>query len=404
MAVAIPLLWAEAATSQCMSGSTVNNDQTQSGAVDSEQTLNVDTVTDQTVATTTSTGNAYTGAVDGSAVDVESTQELQAAVTANAAINVNTNISAATQLTTTATGNAGEAAATDGGGLTGAISQDAGPILVRANEDIQGPTAQGGDVSAVSSATANNQGLGTDGGSINVGVTQTSSATVEADGGAVLQYSPGTASFTAVAVSNNITSTGTDTSTQTLDLSQTMTGDHTQATKFVTFGNGQTVDADATASSDNISISNDTGPLTVFTTQDNEGYVFAESEASSYQFGQVSSSASAVGNSMIAGESGQSLTLTNFQTNNGAGVQATVTVGGNTGFDIAGSSSAFGNSATGYACTTCGGQITVTNSQINTAGVGASTTVNVDGTARSVNSVATAVGNSGTFYVSKPGS
>ena len=401
MAAAIPLLTAGAATSQ---SSSATNDQTQSGAIDSEQTLNVETVTDQTTATTTATGNAFSGAVASGALDVESSQELQGPVTANAVLNVDTNISQTTTVATTATGNAGESDALGGGALTGTITQDIGaPVLVRANDQIEGASAQGGDISAATSATANTQGLGTDGGSINVGVTQTSLASVEADGGAVLEYSPGTATFSAVAVGNNVTSTGTNDSTQTLDISQTMNGDHTQATKFIAFGNGQVVDASASASADNIAIANDAGPVDATTSQDNEGYVRAQVDTSAYEFGQASGTAMGVGNSLVAAESGRSLSLADSQVNNGAGVQVITTVEGTTGYDLAGSSSAFGNSATGYACTTCGGQISVANTQLNTTGVGASTTITLAGSARSVTATANAVGNSATFYVSKPG-
>jgi hypothetical protein len=400
MAAAIPLLTAGAATSQ---SSSVSNDQTQSGAVDSEQTLNVETVTDQTTATTTATGNAFSGAVDSGAIDVQSGQELLGPVTANAVINVDTNLSQTATLATTASGNAGEADALGGGALTGTISQDEGQVLVRANDQIEGASAQGGDIAVATSATGNTQGLGTDGGSINVAVTQTSLASVEADGGAILQYSPGTASFSAVAVGNNITSTGTNDATQTLNLSQTMNGDHTQATKFLAFGSGQTVQATASASGDNISIANDVGPVDATTFQDNEGYVRGQVDVSAYDFGQASATAMGVGNSLVAAESGRSLTLAESQVNNGAGVQVITTVEGNTGYDLAGSASAIGNSATGYACTTCGGQINISSSQLNTAGVGASTTISVAGSARSVTAVANAVGNSATFYVSKPG-
>jgi hypothetical protein len=400
LAATIPLLTAGVATSQ---SSSVSNDQTQTGAIDSELTLDVQTVTDQTSGAATATGNAYSAAVDANALDVQSTQALQGPVNAHALLNVETNLSQTASLSTIATGNAGESDALGGGALTGTVSQDAGPVLVRADDQVEGAAAQGGDLAQAATATANNQGLGTQGGSIAMTVGQTSTAAIEADGGAILQYSPGTVSLSALAVGNNITSTGTENATQTLDLSQSMTGAHTQATRFLTFGNGQDVQVSTTASADNISISNDGGPLDVTVSQDNEGYVRSQAETSAYEFGQGSASATGVGNSLIAGEDGRSLSLNNTQVNNGAGVEVISTVAGTTGYDLAGSSSAIGNSATGYACTTCGGQISVTNSQLNTAGVGATTTVTVAGSARSVAATANAVGNSASFYVSKPG-
>jgi hypothetical protein len=401
MVVAIPLLplLGGVATSQ----STIVNNQTQSGAVTSSQTLDVDTVTDQTTATTTSTGNTISGAVDGDALDVQSTQVLQSDVTADTVLNVNTQAGQAISLSTVSTGNAAEADAVDGGALTGNFSQDAGSGLIRANTQVEGASGQAGDGSATAAAYANTQGLGVEAGSINATVTQSSSATVEADGGADLQYSPGSTTSSSVAVSNNITATGTNASSQTLVLNQSMTGDHTQATKFVAFGNGQTIDTSATASANNISISNDGGPLDVTASQDNEGYVRAQSEATAYEFGSSTSTASGVGNSLIAAESGRSLVLSNTQTNSGAGIDVIASSGGNTGYDLAATATAMGNAATGYACTLCGGTMSVTNSQTNAADVGARSSINVDGQARSVTGVATAVGNSATFYVSKPG-
>jgi hypothetical protein len=62
-----------------------------------------------------------------------------------------------------------------------------------------------------------------------------------------------------------------------------------------------------------------------------------------------------------------------------------------------------GNAVTAYACTNCGGVMNVSNTQTNNAGVNATATTTLTGSNRSVTSTATAVGNSATFYVSKPG-
>jgi hypothetical protein len=393
----LPLLGG-VATSQ----STAVNDQVQTGDVSASQTFDVDTVTDQTTGASTATGNAFSGAVQGDALDVQSTQSAQGNVGADLVINVNTDIGQATQATTAATGNTGEADAL-GGALTGNYSQDAGPVLVRSNNQIEAGGAEAGDISASATAYANVQGLGTDAGSIDATVVQTSSATVEADGGANVQYSGGTAAFSSTAVSNDITVTGTGGSSLNVNLSQTTTGDHTQATKFVAFGNGQTVSNDATASADNIAIDNQGDQLNVVSLQDNSGYVRAQAETTAYEFGQASSSASGVGNSMVARENGASLVLSNSQFNSGAGVEVIATSGGNTGYDLSASATAMGNAVTGFACTLCGGRMSVNNTQSNTADIGARSTVSVDGSARSVTGIATAVGNSATFYVSKPG-
>ncbi len=75
------------------------------------------------------------------------------------------------------------------------------------------------------------------------------------------------------------------------------------------------------------------------------------------------------------------------------------------GYDLSSTSTAMGNAVTGYACSACGGVMNITSSQSNTADVGATAGIpyaGTNGTVRSAVSAATAVGNSATFYVSKP--
>ena len=64
---------------------------------------------------------------------------------------------------------------------------------------------------------------------------------------------------------------------------------------------------------------------------------------------------------------------------------------------------AAGNSITGYACSQCEGYIDARNSQTNTANITATTTVTTQGSTRAVIAGANAVGNTATFYVSRPG-
>ncbi len=77
---------------------------------------------------------------------------------------------------------------------------------------------------------------------------------------------------------------------------------------------------------------------------------------------------------------------------------------GTDGYDLGSTATAMGNAFTGYACSTCSGTLTAHNSQINSADIGASSSLSVGSSARSATGVATAVGNSATFYVSHPGS
>ncbi len=152
-------------------------------------------------------------------------------------------------------------------------------------------------------------------------------------------------------------------------------------------------------------MSNDGGPLDVTATQDNQGYVRGQAQSTAYSFGTSSATANGVGNSAIYGETGGQITLNSTQTNGGAGIEAISSSGGSVGYDLSSTSTAMGNAITGYACSACGGVMNITNSQTNSADIGATAGIpyaGVAGTTRSATSIATAVGNTATFYVSKP--
>ena len=88
---------------------------------------------------------------------------------------------------------------------------------------------------------------------------------------------------------------------------------------------------------------------------------------------------------------------------NTSGVDAIASFTGNNGYDDAANATAMGNAVTAYACSNCGGVMTVTSSQTSSGGVSASSTTTTTAGNRSVTGAATAVGNNATFYVSKPG-
>ncbi len=152
-------------------------------------------------------------------------------------------------------------------------------------------------------------------------------------------------------------------------------------------------------------MSNDGGPLDVTANQNNQGYVRGQAESTAYSFGTSTATANGVGNSAIYGETGGQITLNSSQFNSGAGVEAVASSGGATGYDLSSSATAMGNAVTGYACSACGGVMNITSSQSNSADIGASSTIPYGGSAgsaRSAVSTSTAVGNSATFYVSRP--
>ncbi len=395
------------ATSQTADNQVLNG-QVQLGNITASQALDVTSVTDQTTATTTATGNAMTAAADSGSLDVQSTQSMQGTATASTELDVESGGSAGeVALTTAATGNTGEADDLAGAPLTGNLQQSTGPGAITASSVINAGEGEAGDLTVDTQAIANTQGVAVDGNTANVAVTQASTASTTANSDVTLQYTAGDGEFAVSAVSNNVTATGLDGSSQTLDLNQSMTGGMTQAAQFVAVGQAQTANNAATASANNISVSNDGGPLDVTAVQNNQGYVRGQAESTAYAFGTSTATANGVGNSAIYGETGGTITLNSTQTNGGAGIEAISSSGGSAGFDLASTSTAMGNVVTGYACSACGGVMNITSSQSNTADISATAGIpfaGVAGTARSATSTATAVGNSATFYVSKPSS
>ncbi len=406
MVIAIPQLPPISAVATSQTSQAING-QVQLGEVLSTQTLDVDAVSDQTTAETSATGNTYSAAVEAGDVNVQSTQSMQGNAGATATLNVTTDAGLQVSMTTEGTGNTAEADTLGGGALTGTFRQDTGPVSITSESQINADAAQAGDLTVSTNAIANTQGLGAIGGTVDGTVTQTSQALTQSNSGAILQVASGTATFSALAVSNNVTATGTDGSSQTVSVNQSMTGARTQAAQFLAVGEVQTLVNGVTATGNNVSVTNDGAELNVTTVQDNESYLRAQAETTAFQFGLSSTVATGVGNSVMAGETSGDVNVDNTQTNGGAGIQVSAASAGTDGYDLSSSATAMGNAVTGFACSLCGGRMTVTNSQTNSADVSATSSLSLGagtgGSARSATGVATAVGNSATFYVSKPG-
>jgi len=380
--------------------------------------MNVVTVTGPVSSVATATGNTILGATEAGSLDVESTQSMPGNFTGNVSavshVTIGTAAGDVTSLAA-ATGNTAEGDSDGGGALTGNFTQSAASTWnVKSETDFQAPNAQATSASIASQAIANSIGLNVTDASSDVTTNQTNSAHVDAEGGsevgggsgATLQYTAGTVAYSTTAVGNNLTGTGTGDASQTLNATQVANGDLVQAAGFINVGNGQTVEGDATATANNLAVTNTSGPLTVVSSQENDThFTLAESVATDFEFGTGQATAFGVGNSALAGNQGPSTDFTNTQVNTG-GIQAIASFTGDTGFDATSSATAMGNAAIGYACSQCGGVISINNSQVTSGGgVEADSTTNITNTTganRSATGVATAVGNSATFYVSRP--
>lgn len=397
--IAIPmwLLCAGAATSQIV------NNQVQLGDVFATQQLDVVTASSDATAVTTATGNSLGGTVQSGDLDIQSHQSVSGAVAAQTVVNIAADGGDTTSMTTAATGNTGDAGIDSGGTLSGNFVQTSTSASISGESQLNAQDAQTGNAAFAVQAIANSQGFGATDSTVNATVGQSSTSNAVANGGAVVGFIPGDASFSAAAVGNNVTSVGVGASTQTLGVTQSQAGDLVQGAQFTNLGTSQNTNTSATATGNNVNATNEQGAFTVGVNQDNQSFVHAQAVETSFEFGGASTSAFGVGNSTLAGNFGPSIVLNNTQVSGANGVEATASFTGDSGFDSFTSATAMGNAATGFACSACGGVMTVHNSQTNLGDAGATATTTLTSGARSVRGTATAVGNNGTFYVTKPG-
>lgn len=382
--------------------SQVFSDQVQTGNVDSFTQLDVVEVTDQTLGASTAVGNAYSVGQDTGDVDVRANQTLQGDVSADMALNVAVNSGHSTILGTTAAGNTQDAGIYNGT-LTGVFTQTTGPVAITGHSHIEAPNGETADLSSSVQATGNSQGLGASYANVGVRVNQTNEATVTTDGGGVYGAVYGTGTFAAATAANNVTSTGLG-AAERMIINQRNAAGLTQVAQFTAFGQASYVTTtSATVTGNNVSATNDGGPiLDVTTNQTNQAYLRAQSETSADSFGRVSATAYGIGNTTLAGNVGDEVVIDNTQLNEGGGVEVIASMTGGAGWDAGSSASAIGNASTGYSCSDCGGNMTVSNRQTNTVDVAATANTTVNYSGRSATAVSNAVGNTANYYVSRP--
>ena len=400
MLSAIPLLVAGSgvATSQ-----TVINDQLQLGDVISNGTLNVVDQTDDTTAVTTATGNGLSGNVVSGSLDVQSNQDMRGAALSDTRINAGTNAGLATNSTTATTGNTVDAGISGGGLLSGTYRQTTSGGGLTSHLQVTGDFAQTGTMDTSTQTIANSVGFGATDSQIDATVNQASSADIQANGGVIFQYVSDSAILAASAVANNVTSATAGSVTQRVSATQNNTSSIVQASQWAAWGTSQDTVTSATSTANNVNLTNNGGPLDTVTNQTNSAYVRAQAEETSFAYGGVTTTAYGVGNSALSGNIGSSVSIDSTQTNGGTGIQSIANFSGDNGYDAQVSSTAIGNASSGYACSTCQTTMTVRNVQTNSVDVGASATATVATSGRSTRATSTAIGNTGSFYVTRPG-
>ncbi len=382
--------------------SRVLNNQLQLGDVISGVTLNVEDPSAEVSVDNAAQANSLYGAAENGTVVLTSSQEMRGDTRAASELTITGDAAGPVNVQTTAGANALSAAGY-GANITVESNQIVGPSEVTASAAIRNDTARLlGGASFSTSANANAASLGGTGTRVQGTVIQRSEAGVRAETLAVTQYIPAEAEFISEAVGNSIGVNSTQASSQALTLRQRQAGDTVSANTSANSGNAWDLAGRARAVGNLASTYNQGGSVVTVTDQSNLSEIRATARVTSYDWGGATASAAGVGNQVVIGNNDRYLEIDNSQVNSG-GVEVTSEFVGAYGYDAHIASEATGNAITGYACSTCEGQMVVTNNQTNSGPVSATSSARVSGSARAVATSAAATGNAATFYVSRPG-
>lgn len=388
------------ATSQETTPSPVLNSQINLGEIFSEQTLNVQTVTEGVTASTLAHANGVSVGVTNADGAVTSDQTNSGTVYGHTVVNVGADAGAASAVRTTAVGNSAAFGASNG--TISGFSVQTNTAEVTARGQVEAHEASAADLTVSTLAMGNTHGVTLDNSAAGARISQSNQANVLADGGAIVGYVSGTSAVTATTTGNNINVAGGNQSAARLITDQANTADVTQASKFTAYGNSYLTATTATATGNNLSADNEGPLLDVTSNQWNTSYVRGQAEATSYQFGAAQTGAYAVGNSSQVNNVGTEVVLDNLQTNTGGGVEAVARFEGAEGYDAVTTATAMGNAVSGYACSRCNARMSVTNNQTNSADIGASSSTTITSSGRQVTGVSTAIGNNAGFTVGSP--
>ncbi len=388
------------ATSQTTSSSPVLNSQINLGEIFSEQTLNVQTVSEGVTASTLAHANGMSVGVTNADGAVTSDQTNSGVVYGHTVVNVGADAGAASAVRTTAVGNSAAMGASNG--TISGFSVQTNTAEVTARGQVEAHEASAADLTVSTLAMGNTHGVTLDNSAVGARISQSNQANVLADGGAIVGYVSGTSAVTATTTGNNINVAGGNQSAARLITDQANTAEVTQASKFTAYGNSYLSATVATATGNNLSADNEGPLLDVTSNQWNTSYVRGQAEGTSYLYGAAQTGAYAVGNSSQVNNVGTEVVLDNLQTNTGGGVEAVASFAGTDGYDSVTTATAMGNAVSGYACSRCNARMSVNNNQTNSADIGASSSTTISSSGRQVTGVSTAIGNNAGFTVGSP--
>ncbi len=402
--MAVTALCAAAATeAAAQDGPIVLNQQLQLGDVIAGVTLNVEDAEGEVAVNNAAQGVVLSGAVEGTSLGLTSSQTMRGNTLATTAVVLTGEAQGPVNLETQARGN-GLAAGAYGGDLTIESSQIVGPSEVAAAASLTGPAPRLlGGASISTTSVANTASLGASGSVVRGVLIQGSEAGVRSDTLVQTQYIPAEAEVIGQSVANTVTVNSDGVSAQDLTIRQRQAGDIVTASVSANAGNAWDLAGRARATANQSLLYNQGGSVVVVTDQSNLSQIQASSVVTSYDFGAATSHAAATANQVSIGNNGSYVQIDNSQVNSG-GVEATARFEGTNGYDTYVAAEATGNAVTGYVCSQCEAQLVTDNIQTNSGSVSALATTTIRGGGRSVTTGANAVGNSATFYASRPGS
>ena len=346
-------------------------------------------------------GNVASGAVENGHITVRSNQDMRGDAVATTDVQLSADTDGPVTVNTQAGGNYLAVSAYDADLTVEGVQSNTGG-LVSATSTVGDENARllgGGNIAA--SAMSNTTVLYGEGSFLYGEVEQANSATVRSYSRLDSQYVPAQAAVTAMSAANAISAHSVETSGQELLLDQTSTGDFVEAEASANTGNGWDLAARARASANQANLYNSGGSVLIGSAQDNSSFVRAAATTTAYDYGRAEASARGVANELSVGNNDIYVEIDNSQFNSG-GVDVSATFSGTNGYDVYVGAEAVGNAVTGYACSECDGYLEARSTQTNSGDVSATANTTVAGSNRAVITSTTAVGNSATFYVSRP--
>jgi hypothetical protein len=401
--IAATVLCAAAATeAAAQDGTIVLNQQLQLGDVFAGQTLNVVDSQDQVTVETSARGNSASGAVYNGSITVQSDQTMQGDAVATTDITLGGDTYGVVNATSQAGGNYLAASAWDAS-LTLDTAQTTDNGLISATTEVGDSTARMHAGAALgASAISNTVAVYGQSALVSGTINQSSSAIVRSFGRIESQYIPAEASVTSQAIVNAIAVNSDRTSGQDLSIAQRSFGSFIEAEASANAGNAWDLAARARATANQAVLYNEGGSVVNASDQRNSSFVRASALTTAYDYGRAEAYARGAANELSVGNNDIYVEIDNTQFNTG-GVDVISTFSGTNGYDVSVGADAVGNSVTGYGCSECEGRLEARNTQTNAGDVSAVANTTVAGSNRSVITGANAVGNSASFFVSRPG-